>query len=139
VNCYEGCDERVIIETFLSVLSLAVRNGRTVCGFNILGFDLPFIRRRCIILGIPFEFYNRENKWQPWAFSTYDAMLDWQCGNYRDANISLDTLSRALGVGKKTGSGADFAKLYAEDRDAALAYLRNDVLLTDAVCERMFA
>ncbi len=136
VGIFEG-NERAILIEFLNVLAHAAKLSATVSGFNILNFDLPFIRRRCIILGIPFPFYNRTDKWKPWAFPVYDAMVDWQCGNYRDGFVSLDAVARALGVGKKTGSGKDFSALYESDREAALSYLRNDVNLTDEVCGRL--
>lgn len=124
---------RIVIDSIRSHAD----GGYIIAGFNILGFDLPFIRRRCLLHGIPVPFYNRTDKWKPWGFPVYDPMVDWQCGNHRDTYVNLDTLARAFGVGKKTASGADFAKLYATDRDAALAYLREDVRLTAAVCRKM--
>ena len=46
-------------------------------------------------------------------------------------------LAKHLGVGQKTGSGADFAKLWVEDRAKALAYLESDLTLTKLCFERM--
>jgi hypothetical protein len=46
--------------------------------------------------------------------------------------ISLDKLCGFFGLARKTGSGADFARLYNDPatRGEALAYLRNDLKMT---------
>ena len=71
-------------------------------------------------------------------FNVYDAMIDWASGDRRNT-ISLDNIARALGVGKKNGSGADFAATYATDKPKAIAYLKNDIALTRGVCQKMMA
>lgn len=141
-----GEDEEDLLFQIIASLRDAIQDGELISGFNIIGFDLPFIRKRCLINGIRFPWYNPLEKWNQWGFKAYDAMLDWQCGvrgggtaeqNAQTKLQRLDTVARALGVGQKTGDGANFAKLYREDRGAALEYLRNDVSLTRAVCERL--
>ena len=129
--------EKDLLVEMVELIQRYARNtsAYVIAGFNILGFDLPFIRRRCLIHGIRVPWYKYD-KWKPWKFDTFDAMQDWQSGNYKDS-ISLDRISRALGIGKKTGNGADFAKLFATDKHDALKYLANDVQLTYQVCERM--
>lgn len=139
---WHGEDEREILMGFLSAMMDVTGQGYTIAGFNILGFDLPFIRRRCIILGIPFgKFYDRTEKWKPWKFLTYDAMTDWQSGVYGDKFVALDTIARALDAGKKTGKGEDFYNLYinGETRPKALLYLENDVCIAHRVCLKMLA
>jgi hypothetical protein len=130
--------ERDILRDFIAVLSLSKSRENLICGFNILGFDLPFIRRRCVILGIDFPYYSRMDKWKPWRFEIFDAMVDWQAGNRQDS-ISLDKLARGLGVGKKNGHGAMFHQLLKTDPDAAMDYLTNDVITTWAVCEKLLS
>ena len=56
-------------------------------------------------------------------------MLDFWSFGTRDS-IKLRDLAKFLGVGEKTGDGADFSGLYESDRKSAIDYLRNDVLLT---------
>lgn len=128
----EGSEKTILTEC---IKRMFFRENYIFAGFNILGFDLPFIRRRCILNCVTFPFYDRSNKWSPWKIRTFDAMVDWS-GTSRDT-ISLDTLARALGVGKKNESGKDFAALYKTDREKALAYLENDLEITAKVCERM--
>lgn len=127
-------DEKYLLETVIDV----IHDYKTCvfAGFNILNFDLPFIRRRCIVNGIKFPFYDRKDKWKPWTIQTYDAMVDWGCGVYGD-RIKLDDLARGLGCGAKNGDGAQFHELYKTDRAAALDYLRNDIKISVAVIERI--
>jgi hypothetical protein len=56
----------------------------------------------------------------------------WNLGDYK-GRISLDTLSKFLGVGEKNGKGAEFAGLWATDRQKAMKYLMNDLELTARV------
>lgn len=106
-----------------------------IVGHNLLGFDIPFLCRRMWKHGItPPKHWLDTTPWKAtWAF---DTMLAWSCGN-RDQRISLDMLAWHLGVGRKNGSGADFAKLYATNQEKALEYLRNDLKLTEACYLRM--
>lgn len=106
-----------------------------VIGFNILGFDLPYLVRRSWLLGVPIPKACRNGG----RFSSgfVDIMKEWQCQNYREEFVSLDRLARMFGVGEKTGSGADFHKLAKSDPAAATEYLLNDLKLTKAIAERM--
>ena len=102
-------------------------------GHNIIGFDLPFLMRRSMLLGVPVPHVIRPMRYFDPRF--IDTMEKWDLGTHE--RISLDTLSKALGVGAKSGSGKDFAKLWREDRDAALAYLRHDLELTEKCALKM--
>lgn len=103
-------------------------------GHNIIGFDLPFLCRRSMLLGVKVPrsiIYGRyfDNRFK-------DTMDAWSFGN-REDRISLDNLAKALGVGSKSGSGADFARLWATDKPEAIAYLEHDLNLTMKCAERM--
>lgn len=136
ITCLHGENEiDAILRPFISVLE--THPVLEVSGFNILDFDLPFFRRRCLINRIPFPFYDASNKWHPWTFKTFDAMVDWQSGNRRDPFISLDTLAKALGIEGKSGDWREFVKLYETDREKALDYVRSDVRTTAKVVEAM--
>lgn len=104
-------------------------------GHNILGFDFPILSRRMWKYEI-----TPPRQWldcTPWkAQFAFDTMLAWSCG-HRDQRISLDLLAWHLGVGRKTGNGKDFAKLYEIDQAKALDYLKNDLALTEAVYLKM--
>src|SRR6185503_5118471 len=125
-------DEMAVIKSFWDLV-IANPDVRFI-GFNIAHFDLPFLIRRSLKHGlfVPIVFQN--NRYLTSQF--IDLMEIWQCGD-RSETISLDRLSRYLGVGEKKGSGADFARLWNEDRQAAIDYLRQDIALTRACAERM--
>ncbi len=72
-----------------------------------------------------------------WGFNnSIDLMLKWSLGE-RDERISLKNLLLHLGLPPKTGSGAEFANLYVEDRESAIEYLRTDVCSLETIAERM--
>lgn len=112
---------------------------RLMIGFNIFFFDLPFFIRRSWILGvdIPATVVRDNHHWDRVVF--VDLMKKWQCGVPREM-VSLDKLARALGAGNKPTdgtTGADFARLWKEDRAKAMAYLRNDLVMTKNVAKAL--
>ena len=73
-----------------------------------------------------------------WSDTFLDLRETWQLGNRQLAG-SLDSISKAFGLSGKTGSGAEFGKLWANPttRSQAEAYLRKDLELTEAIYLRM--
>ena len=103
-------------------------------GFNITQFDLPFLIRRSWKLGVPVPPGLRRGRY--WSDQVVDVRDAWQLGD-RYAAGSLDAIAKHLGFPGKTGDGAAFAELWATDRPAAEAYLRNDVDLTARIAARL--
>jgi len=67
-------------------------------------------------------------------------MREWQFGNRYEGFVKLDQLAAFFGTRRKTGDGADFHKKFfgtPEEREEALAYCRNDVLMTAEVAVKM--
>ena len=108
--------------------------GRKMVGFNVFLFDLPFLIRRSWKHSIQIPPGVRKGRY--WGDDFIDLREQWQLGD-RQAHGSLDSISKHLGVGAKTGTGKDFANLWATDRDAAVEYLKNDLVLTAAIAGRM--
>jgi len=103
--------------------------------FNGARFDWPMLARRSFAKGVPVPtWFPRDGRWT--SRTHCDLLALWQCGD-RAESISLDRLARVLGLPGKTGSGADFARLFGENRPAALAYLENDLKLTREVWLRV--
>jgi len=121
-----GESEAMMIESFFSAL-MSCLNGRPpiFVGHRVAGFDMRFLFRRCVILGIkppfPIKFDGRHGT------DYFDNMIAW-CG-YKDT-IKQDNLAKALGLKGKPnnidGSRVwDFAK---EGRIGEIAeYNRDDV------------
>lgn len=106
-------------------------------GHNIFGFDLPFLMARSWKHGIevPPSLREKSRYWHPRFRDTMDT---WRAGR-PGVFVKLDHLARFFGVGQKTEgvSGADFARLWEEDRSKAIEYLRNDLAMSHRVAERM--
>lgn len=126
--------EAETIERFWNWLELRLNRSETVVGFAIFHFDLPFLVRRSWALDVNVPKCVRRGRY--WHDDIIDLQEIWKCGNF-DQRVSLDVLAKTLGVGAKNGSGADFFKLWAEDRKAAIEYVMNDITLTRLCAERM--
>jgi hypothetical protein len=134
IDVIHAGDEKANIERFWNWLELRLARSEPVVGFNIFGFDLPFLYRRSWILGVEIPRMIRKGRY--WHEDLIDLMDVWKLGNY-DQRISLDMLAKSLGLGEKTGNGADFAALWASDREKAISYAKTDVELTRKCAERM--
>ncbi len=109
---------------------------RAMVGLNIFGFDLPFLVRRSWILGVDIPTTVKPGRFFDPLFCDLGDV--WLCGQrWGEFPASLNAISKALGVGEKTGNGADFAELLKTDREAAMVYLRSDLELTAACATRM--
>lgn len=128
--------EAGLIERFWRQYVKCHKAGRKMVGAYILGFDLPFLIRRSWILQVDIPQTVRTGRYFDQIFT--DLCEVWQCGQrFGEVSSSLNTISRALGVGEKNGNGKDFAKLLAERPEEAIAYLRNDLELTANCAVRM--
>jgi hypothetical protein len=135
VQFYEG-PEDYLLGNFWADFTLERAKKTQWVGFNSTGFDWPFLVKRSWIVGVaPARIFD-ERGYLP------DNLIDlrkvWQCGD-RQSHGSLDVVCRLMGLGKKTGQGADFAKLYNDDatRNKALDYLGNDLLMTRALAQKI--
>lgn len=137
-----GGDEAVLIAKFWAKYvkcRAQVGGPRKMIGANIFGFDLPFLIRRSWILGVEVPASVRNGRYFDQLF--IDLRDVWLCGQrWNDCQSSLDVMARALNCGSKNGHGADFARLWfgtGEERNLAVAYLRNDLAMTAAVAKRL--
>jgi len=110
--------------------------GRTnpMIGFNIFGFDLPFLFRRSWKHRVAVPFGLRRGRY--WGDQLIDLRDYWQLGD-RQARGSLDSIAKHLGVGAKNGEGKAFAELWQSNRKQAESYLRNDIELTALVADAL--
>jgi DNA polymerase elongation subunit (family B) len=124
-------DEEATLREFWTVCQGEPRANRMI-GFNSRAFDLPFLIRRSFKhrVGIPCGI--RCGRF--WAEEMVDLREEWQLGD-RQARGSLDAIAKYLGVGQKNGHGEDFARLWKENRDRAVEYLRRDVEPTAKIAE----
>ncbi len=132
-------DEADLLHHFWKVGKHISENAGLLVGHNSKGFDLPVILRRSWLHGIlpSVQMLERNRYWAPWIL---DTMEIWQAGS-RDRFTSLEDLARFFGIGEKTGSGADFSRLFlsgdAALRQQAIEYAANDVELTFQLAVRL--
>lgn len=137
--------EHDVITRFFAVV-VASRQGASykLVGFNSGEFDLPFIVRRALILGLKVpqgllptgssRFY-----WPSWFIDLRDI---WTFGAKGQSDLrhgKLGQITRLMGLGEKNGDGADFARLWRDPatREQARAYLLQDLQLTRKLAERL--
>lgn len=123
------------------------QEGWTLAGFNIHGFDLPFLAQRSWILGVqvPINRVLAKGKWiDDETFVDLRKIWNLNQNQFGCSAVKNDlrNVSSVLGVhGKTEGmSGGDFWKLWQgseEDRKQAINYLRDDMLATYQVAERL--
>jgi DNA polymerase elongation subunit (family B) len=128
-------NETDLLSDFWARIKRLVEKQHKLIGFNICGFDLPFLIRRSWINGVPVSNALRRGRY--WNDHYIIDLADvWKLGVYND-NISLDRLSKVLGIGQKSGSGKDFHKMLEENPAKALEYLRTDLELTAKLAQRL--
>ena len=136
VACSE--DERGLIVNFFDAVRQSTKSGRdiTAIGHNITGFDLKFLWKRAVILGIrpaPLPF-----KAKPWDSTVFDTMVQWDADPGK--RISLDNLCKVLGIPSPKGEldGSQIAGAFAAGRyDDIARYNAGDVEAVRAVYKRM--
>jgi hypothetical protein len=134
-------DEKENLERFWEFASVAIEEDRQLVGFNIFGFDIPFLATRSWVndVKVPDFVFDAHNYPNPYYF--IDLAVVYQCGN-RQRTITQDGLAKMLGVGCKTKgmNGGDFAGLWLgtpEEHEQAAAYAINDVLLIANCADKM--
>ncbi len=137
-NCaINGHEEEHLLLNFWNIYRTCRDDAHRMVGYNIFGFDLPFLVRRSWLLGLqwPDDVFDFERRRWHWVF--VDLMPRWELATRE--RESLDTLAKAFRIGSKPDGihGGDFARLWAEDRPTAEAYLKNDLAMTRALAVRL--
>jgi hypothetical protein len=138
-------DEAQMLREFWLLVRGDMGRINPLVGFNIFGFDLPFLFKRSWKHRVPVPFGLRRGRY--WDDQILDLREAWQLGD-RQAKGSLDAIAKHLGVGSKlaapaangeikTIKGGEFAGLWDSNRKLAEAYLRNDVELTALVADAL--
>ncbi len=122
-----------------SVLADAVQNHHArISGFCIKSFDLPFMIRRSLALGITVPTCIwRPNFRFPYQDSVVDLAEVWQAMNGNRENTRLSDILLELGLPSKSGTGKDFVALWASDKKAALEYNRRDLECEAALADKL--
>jgi len=126
-----GDEKTDILERFWGILA-KYGNGSYI-SFNGLGFDVPFIIKRSMVLGIPQTngYFVNTRRFQKYPhFDVMQIVSDWNIGN----SVTLDLLCDQLGI--KTPKGGDIKAKDVEQAfldgriDDIAAYCLRDVKAT---------
>lgn len=123
-------DEAELLDSFWHLFNSA---SDQFAGFNIFNFDLPFLVKRSWLHKVPVHGIRQGRYWHG---RFMDLRELWQLGD-RQCHGSLDAICKFFGVPGKSGNGADFHKLFTSDRKAAMEYLKDDLIATEAIFDRM--
>jgi DNA polymerase elongation subunit (family B) len=127
--------EAQVLMNFFSDLTSIGRS--VIVGHNIIGFDLPFIWKRCMVLGVkpPLWFPRNPSKYS--SETVRDTMLMWD--QDQRAGAGMDRICKLMGIpGKGDISGADvWPMVAAGDIDGVAEYCRADVRRTRLMFKRM--
>lgn len=135
LRSYYG-DEKELLNDFMDDLELVTdENPKTqLCGQAIIGFDVPFLLKRCLVNGIyPHYLFDTSDK-KPWE--VLDTLIDtnvlWKGTSFNGA--SLIAISNAFGLPspKDDISGADVGRVFYTEGEEGLQrivrYCEKDVL-----------
>jgi hypothetical protein len=120
-------NETVLLRDFWRLLELEAFAGRgAAVGFNIFGFDLPFLVRRSWRLGIRPPSSLREGRY--WNRCFIDLLEHWALSQKQGA--TLWQLGRFFNITPHDAPERNFARLWRTNRNEAESRLRQDVELT---------
>jgi len=127
-------DERDVIDDFFA--DLDPYHSETLVGHYISGFDIGFLKKRAVCLGIKMpdpSSFPRDPK--PWDKSLQDTMAMWAGGTNR---ISMNDLCDVLGIEGKGGfDGSMVAEAWAKgEHDKIAEYCKDDVWRTREIHKR---
>lgn len=135
--------ERECLEVFWDMARPVQAYGSSEwAGWNLHGFDMPFIIQRSFFLGLPVPAGIMQGRYFDRRFN--DLMVAFTCGVY-GAFQSLDTVARFLQIGGKQKdnecTGETAHQFFRSDdpakREKGFRYLHNDLIMTRRIAERM--
>ncbi len=130
-------EEHDILTAFFNDLS--DYKSHTLVGHNIAKFDIPFLLKRAVVLGVPLPpetAFPRDPK--PWDKRVFDTMTAW--AGARDM-ISMNRLCGILGIiGKDDFDGSQVAQAWADGEHLRIAhYCSSDVDRTRQIHQKFLA
>lgn len=127
-------DEKPLLQDFFNYIKET-----TFVGHNIIGFDIPFLTKRALVLDVklpPEHIWPRSLK--PWDNKVFDTMTAF--GNGKEF-ISLDNLARNLGIkGKGATNGKQVHYMWQQGlHDEIAEYCADDCRIVREIHERFLA
>ena len=120
-----GVTEADLLERFWAMAQAALK----IVGFNILGFDIPTVCVRSMLLGVE---PSRQIDLKSWGNDCIDLMkVRWPAGQAR----TLKWTAKALGIVAPAGDmdGSQVANIYQTNPAKVGEYVRSDVYLSQQI------
>jgi predicted PolB exonuclease-like 3'-5' exonuclease len=145
IKVLAGSEKEILTEFWASYQEIKSghRKRKNLVGWNILGFDIPFMIKRSRIIGVPVPAMAWRGRYADTLF--VDAKAEYYLHEYGWQRMAgLKTVTKVLGCSSPREyevSGATFAENFLSDdikkREQALAYLHDDILETKGVAARV--
>ena len=141
VRAVAGEDEKRLLEEWVGMVDkfYALFPGFRFVGHNIKEFDIPYLCRRMMALGVPLPRYLQISGMKPWETNLVDTMHQWRFGDTRHY-VSLNLLARVLGIPtpKDDIDGSQVQEVFYTDGDLdrIKRYCVKDVVTVARVMQR---
>lgn len=131
-------DEEFLLKAIVMKLSAQIISNKHIGNWNLLGYDLPMLVRRCWVNGVkvPRNLYDPLGRY-PYSDRCIDFMQAWKAGKRDEKHTSLSNALRSMGLPEKEGSGKDFPKLWVSDRPKAMQYAHDEMVKLALLAGRM--
>ena len=128
-------DEKAAIQAFWDAARIEGGGLRTVCGWNVVGFDLPYLLKRSLFLGVKPPRFELTKYRHP---QVLDLMQVWSVEGLLGSK-PLDFVCRRLGIDvTDVGTGKDVGRWVTGGRwDNVRKHCENDVLRLWGVSHRL--
>lgn len=132
-----GMDPRELLTSFAECFA-GLEDAPTWIGHNILGFDIPWLRRHAARYRVPSLLKLLPGGiGDKWGHHVHDVGTIWASTDYR-AHFKLSAIARFLGLDPPDVSGAEIGSMVARrDFDGIREHCKQDVELTRAIYGRI--
>lgn len=140
IKCFHAAtleEEKPLLTAFFN--DLDPYHSQTLIGHNIIGFDIGFMRKRAVALGVKLPgrtTFPRDPK--PWDKNLKDTMIMWAGGG---KTVALDELCDIMGIKGKDGfDGSMVADAWRNGEHGKIAeYCQDDVMRVREIHKRFMA
>jgi hypothetical protein len=141
INSFSSDNEIEILEQFNSLLKKVEKKGLTLCGYNILSFDIPWISHKLNKYDIDIADIIKIYGKKPWELKIIDLADEWK-GKF-SYHSSFDEVVYELNLEspKSDISGSQVHQIYWKEHDLnrISKYCNKDVEATKNVAMKMFS
>lgn len=136
IKSFYGDDEKQVLNEFAQLLE---NSNYILCGHNIKEFDVPYICRRLLVLGIELPPILDIAGKKPWEVEFVDTLHLWKFGDFKHyTSISLLAAIFDIPTPKDDIDGSQVGKVYWQENDLerVVEYCQKDVVSVARLIQR---